>query len=250
MNQFDLQGRRAIVTGASRGIGLAIAHRLLLSGATVTIWALDDNVLFSSSKALAAHGTLHSRAVDVSDEAAVITGMKSALETMGGLDILVNSAGISGDHVPLWELSTQNWKRVLDVNLSGSFFTCRAALPHMIQAGYGRIVNVASIAGKEGSQLLSGYSASKAGMIAMTKSLAKELATTGVLVNAITPGPTRTEMFEHTPPEQMQAMLAKCPMQRLLEPNEVAASVAWLVSAECSFTTGSIIDLSGGRATY
>lgn len=250
MNQYDLRGQRAIVTGASQGMGLAIAKRLLKSGATVTIWGLDDASLPKAIHQLEEYGAIQGYPVDVSDEVAVDRSMKAAISSMGGLEILVNSAGISGDHMPLWQTSTANWKRVLDVNLNSAFFACRAALPHMIKNNYGRIVNVASIAGKEGSQLLSGYSASKAGMIAMTKSLAKELAPTGVLVNAITPGPTRTEMIDNTPPDQIQTMLAKCPMQRLLEPEEVAASVAWLVSADCSFTTGSILDLSGGRATY
>jgi NAD(P)-dependent dehydrogenase (short-subunit alcohol dehydrogenase family) len=250
MNTIDLQGRRAIVTGGSRGMGLAIARRLLQSGATVTVWALQDAALDAAREDLSAHGAVRARAVDVSEEAGVEAGMQDAIAAMGGLDILVNSAGISGPHVPLWQCSTADWRRVLDVNLNSAFFCCRAAVPHMMRAGYGRIVNVASIAGKEGTPLLAGYSASKAGMIALTKTLAKELATTGVLVNAITPGPTRTEMLANTPREQVRALLARVPMQRLLEPDEVAASVAWLVSSDCSFTTGAVHDLSGGRATY
>lgn len=250
MNRYDLAGRRAIVTGASRGIGRAIAQRLLQSGAIVTAWALDDPALAASRQSLAEYGRSYAVGVDVSDAVQVEQAMASALDTMGGLDILVNSAGISGPHLPLWECAVEDWRRILDINLTSAFLCCRAAVPPMRIAGYGRIVNVASIAGKEGTPLLAGYSASKAGMIAMTKALAKELAPYDVLVNAITPGPTRTEMFEHTPPDQMRALLARCPMQRLLEPAEVAACVAWLVSAECSFTTGSIHDLSGGRATY
>ena len=250
MNSIDLNGQRAVVTGGSRGMGRAIAQRLLQSGATVTVWALEDAALAHCEQALSAFGTVHVRGLDVSDEAGVAAATQEAVAAMGGIDILVNSAGISGSHVPLWECSTADWRRVLEVNLTSAFFCCRAAVPLMIEAGYGRIVNVASVAGKEGTPLLAVYSASKAGMIALTKTLAKELALSGVLVNAITPGPTRTEMFENTPPEQMKAMLARCPMQRLLEPEEVAASVAWLVSRECSFTTGSVHDLSGGRATY
>jgi 3-oxoacyl-[acyl-carrier protein] reductase len=169
---------------------------------------------------------------------------------MGGVDILVNSAGISGPHLPAWQMDPQDWRRVLDVNLSSAFYCCRAAIPHMLEAGYGRIVNVASVAGKEGSPLLGAYSASKAGMIGLTKVLGKELATSGVLVNAITPGPTRTEMTANTPPAQVQAMVSRVPMNRMMEPEEVAAAVAWLVSRECSFTTGSILDLSGGRAGH
>jgi 2-dehydro-3-deoxy-L-rhamnonate dehydrogenase (NAD+) len=250
MNSIDLKGRRAIVTGASRGMGRAIAKRLLDSGATVTLWALDDDALHMTRRSLSALGSVHAQAVDVSDQAAVSGATDAAVKTMGGVDILVNSAGISGPHVPVSDYPVEAWSQVLAVNLNGAFYCCRAVLPHMKAAGYGRIVNVASVAGKEGSPLLGAYSASKAGMIAMTKSMGKELALTGVLVNAIAPGPTRTDMFENTPPEQMKAMLSRCPMQRLLEPEEVAASVAWLVSAECSFTTGSVHDLSGGRSTY
>lgn len=250
MNAIDLRGRRAVVTGGSRGMGLAIARRLLQSGATVSVWALKDAALDAAGSELQEHGAARTQGVDVSDEAGVKDAMREAVSAMGGLDILVNSAGISGPHVPLWECSTEDWRKVIDVNLTSAFFCCRAAVPHMLQAGYGRIVNVASVAGKEGTPLLAGYSASKAGMIALTKTLAKELATSGVLVNAITPGPTRTEMLANTPPEQVKAMLSKVPMQRLLEPEEVAASVAWLVSSECSFTTGAVHDLSGGRATY
>jgi NAD(P)-dependent dehydrogenase (short-subunit alcohol dehydrogenase family) len=250
MNQIDLQGQRAIVTGGSRGMGRAIAQRLLQSGAVVTVWALEDPALDETRHALAAYGRVEVFGVDVSDDTQVDRAMQAATAAMGGVDILVNSAGISGPHVPAWTMSTQDWRRVLDVNLTSAFFCCRAVIPGMIAAGYGRIVNVASIAGKEGSPLLGGYSASKGGMIALTKTLGKELATTGVMINAITPGPTRTEMLANTPPEQVRAMLSRVPMQRLLEPDEVAASVAWLASRECSFTTGSILDLSGGRATY
>lgn len=250
MNQIDLAGRHAIVTGASRGMGRAIAQRLLSSGATVTMWSLGDDALREARDALSRLGTVHAHAVDVSDPLSVQTATESALKAMGGIDILVNSAGISGPHVPAWECSLDDWNRVLAVNLTGAFICCAALVPHMKAAGYGRIVNVASVAGKEGSPLLGAYSASKAGMIALTKTLAKELALSGVLVNAIAPGPTRTEMFANTPPEQMKAMLSRCPLQRLMEPEEVGASVAWLVSEECSFTTGSVHDLSGGRSTY
>jgi NAD(P)-dependent dehydrogenase (short-subunit alcohol dehydrogenase family) len=250
MNQIDLRGQRAVVTGGSRGMGLAIAQRLLQSGATVTTWALEDSALDESRRTLAAYGQVEVCGVDVSDESQVDRAMQAAIARMGGIDILVNSAGISGPHAPAWTMTTQDWRRVLDTNLTSAFFCCRAAIPSMIAAGYGRIVNVASIAGKEGSPLLGAYSASKGGMIALTKTLGKELATSGVIINAITPGPTRTEMLANTPPDQVRSMLSRVPMQRLLEPEEVAASVAWLASRECSFTTGSVLDLSGGRATY
>lgn len=250
MNQIDLKGQRAVVTGGSRGIGRAIAQRLLQSGASVAVWALDDPALQDGRDVLAEYGAVHTQGVDVSNEMEVERAMRASLAVMGGVDILVNSAGISGPHLPAWEMETQDWRRVLDVNLTSAFFCCRAVIPHMLEAKYGRIVNVASVAGKEGSPLLGAYSASKAGMIGLTKVLGKELATSGILVNAITPGPTRTEMTVNTPPEQVEAMVARVPMQRMMEPEEVAASVAWLASRECSFTTGSILDLSGGRAGH
>jgi 3-oxoacyl-[acyl-carrier protein] reductase len=250
MNIIDLKGQRAIVTGGSRGMGHAIARRLLQSGATVAVWALDDAALRASERELSAHGSIKADAVDVSDEAAVTVAMKSAVAAMGGVDILVNSAGISGPHQNGWEMNLTDWRRVMDVNLTSAFLCCRAVIPHMLDAGYGRIVNVASVAGKEGSLLLGAYSASKAGMIGLTKVLGKELATSGILVNAIAPGPTRTEMTAQTPPEQVEAMISRVPMQRMMEPEEVGAAVAWLSSRECSFTTGSVLDLSGGRAGY
>ena len=250
MNQIDLKGQRAIVTGGSRGMGHAIARRLLQSGATVTVWALDDAALRESEHELSAFGSIRANAVDVSDEAAVVDAMKSAMATMHGVDILVNSAGISGPHQHAWEMDLKDWRRVMDVNLTSAFLCCRAVIPHMLAARYGRIVNVASVAGKEGSPLLGAYSASKAGMIGLTKVLGKELATSGILVNAIAPGPTRTEMTAHTPPEQVKAMISRVPMQRMMEPDEVGAAVAWLSSRECSFSTGSVLDLSGGRSGH
>ncbi len=250
MNRIDLKGRKAIVTGGSGGIGLAVARRLLQSGATVTLWAPEAGRLRSARQALSTEGPVHEAVVDISDERAVAHATATTLETMGGVDILVNNAGVGGPHLPAWQWSTEDWLRVLAVNLTGTFFCCRALVPPMVAAGYGRIVNIASVAAKEGSPLMGGYAAAKAGVIALTKTLAKELATQGVLVNAVTPGPTRTDLFAHTPPEQMKAMLSRCPMQRLMEPEEVAASVAWLASADCSFTTGAVHDLSGGRSTY
>jgi 2-dehydro-3-deoxy-L-rhamnonate dehydrogenase (NAD+) len=250
MNQIDLTGRRAVVTGGSRGIGRAITQRLLQSGARVSVWALEDAALQDCRDLLAAYGAVHTHGVDVSNEMEVERALRGSLAVMGGVDILVNSAGISGPHLPVWEMQTQDWRRVLDVNLTSAFLCCRAVIPHMLEAKYGRIVNVASVAGKEGSPLLGAYSASKAGMIGLTKVLGKELATSGILVNAVTPGPTRTEMTANTPPEQVKAMVERVPMQRMMEPEEVAAAVAWLVSRDCSFTTGSILDLSGGRAGH
>lgn len=250
MNRVDLNQQLAIVTGGSRGMGKAIAARLLRSGAKVLLWALPDAALRQAECDLSELGHVKAVGVDVSDADAVARAMRQAVTDFGPPSILVNSAGISGPHVPLWETSTSDWRRVMAVNLGSAFFCCRAAVPAMREAGYGRIVNVASVAGKESPVLLGAYAASKAGMLSLTRTLGRELATSGILVNAITPGPTRTEMLADTPPEQVAAMLAKVPMQRLLEPDEVAAAVAWLVSRDCSFTTGSVLDLSGGRASH
>ncbi|WP_326541892.1 SDR family NAD(P)-dependent oxidoreductase [Pseudorhodoferax sp.] len=250
MTPVDLNRQVAIVTGGSRGMGKAIAARLLRSGAKVALWALPDEALRQAGRELSGLGDVKAVGVDVSDEHAVAQAMRQTAIELGPASILVNSAGISGPHVPLWQTGTADWRRVMDVNLGSAFFCCRAAIPAMQEARYGRIVNVASVAGKESPALLGAYAASKAAMISLTKTLGKELATSGILVNAITPGPTRTEMLANTPPEQVAAMLAKVPMQRLLEPDEVAAAVAWLVSRECSFTTGAVLDLSGGRASY
>jgi 2-dehydro-3-deoxy-L-rhamnonate dehydrogenase (NAD+) len=195
-------------------------------------------------------GVVYARAVDVTDESSVATAIALHMRTLGQVDILVNNAGITGGNAPLWELAPEVWRRVIDVNLVGPYLTCRAIAPHMIAAGYGRIVNIASIAGKEGNPNASHYSASKAGLIALTKSLGKELATTGVLVNCITPAAARTEMFAQMRQEHIDYMLSKIPMNRFVAVDEIAAMAAWLASAECSFSTGAVFDISGGRAVY
>jgi 3-oxoacyl-[acyl-carrier protein] reductase len=250
MNAIDLKGRIAIVTGGARGIGFAIAQRMLQSGAQVALWDVDAAALNEAARPLQESGVVYARAVDVTDESSVAAAIALHMRTLGKVDILVNNAGITGGNAPLWELAPEVWRRVIDVNLVGPYLTCRAIAPHMVAAGYGRIVNIASIAGKEGNPNASHYSASKAGLIALTKSLGKELATTGVLVNCITPAAARTEMFAQMKQEHIDYMLSKIPMNRFVAVDEIAAMAAWLASAECSFSTGAIFDISGGRAVY
>jgi 2-dehydro-3-deoxy-L-rhamnonate dehydrogenase (NAD+) len=249
MNAIDLENRTAIVTGGARGIGLAIVQRLLASGATVTLWDLDGAVLDQAAAALKG-GRVHTATVDVTDDAAIARAVTAALRDLGKIDILVNNAGVTGGNAPLWELAPEVWRRVIEVNLVAPYLVCRAVVPAMFAAGYGRIVNIASIAGKEGNPNASHYSASKAGLIALTKSLAKELASTGVLVNCITPAAAKTELFAQMKQEHIDYMLSKIPMSRFVEVEEIAALVAWLASEDCSFSTGAVFDISGGRAVY
>ena len=249
MNAIDLENRTAIVTGGARGIGLAIVQRLLASGATVTLWDLDGAVLDQAAAALKG-GRVHTATVDVTDDAAIARAVTAALRDLGKIDILVNNAGVTGGNAPLWELAPKVWRRVIEVNLVAPYLVCRAVVPAMFAAGYGRIVNIASIAGKEGNPNASHYSASKAGLIALTKSLAKELAARGVLVNAVTPAAAKTELFAQMKQEHIDYMLSKIPMSRFVEVEEIAALVAWLASEDCSFSTGAVFDISGGRAVY
>ena len=250
MNSIDLKGRIAIVTGGARGIGFAVARRMLRSGAQVVLWDIDAAAIHEAVLALQEGGVVYVRAVDVTDESSVTAATALHMRTLGKADILVNNAGITGSNAPLWELAPEVWRRVIDVNLIGPYLTCRAIVPHMIAAGYGRIVNVASIAGKEGNPNASHYSASKAGLIALTKSLGKELATTGVLVNCITPAAAKTEMFAQMKQEHIDYMLSKIPMNRFVAVDEIAAMAVWLASNDCSFSTGAVFDISGGRAVY
>ena len=250
MNQLDLNGRVAIITGGAQGIGYAAAERLLLSGASVVLWDIDAKGLGKAREALAALGTVDSATVELTDEAAVADATTRAASDHGRIDILVNNAGITGGNGPTWELAPAVWRRVIEVNLIAPYLTCRAVVPHMLQRGYGRIVNVASVAGKEGNPNASHYSASKAGVIALTKSLAKELATKGILVNAVAPAAAKTAIFDQMSEQHIQFMLSKIPMGRFVEVGEVAAMIGWLASEDCSFTTGSVFDISGGRATY
>ncbi|EIM73856.1 short-chain dehydrogenase/reductase [Nitratireductor aquibiodomus RA22] len=244
MNQIDLAGRRAIITGGAQGIGLATAERFIASGAEVVLWDINAANLDRATDALG--GSASGRVVELTDESAVNDAAREA----GAIDILVNNAGITGGNGKTWELAPDIWRRTVEVNLVAPYLTCRALVPGMIERGYGRIVNIASIAGKEGNPNASHYSASKAGLIGLTKSLGKELAKTGVIVNCLTPAAARTPIFDQMSQEHIDYMLSKIPLERFLEPAEAAAMIAWLASQECSFTTGGVFDISGGRAVY
>ena len=250
MNAIDLSGRIAVITGGAQGIGFATAQRFLASGASVVLWDMDTARLAQAVAELSAAGPASGMTVELTDEASVAAATAATLARHGRIDILVNNAGITGGNAPTWQLSPAVWRQVVEVNLIAPFLTCRAVVPQMIAQGYGRIVNIASVAGKEGNPTASHYSASKAGLIGLTKSLGKELATQGVLVNAVAPAAARTAIFDQMAPEHIAYMLGKIPMGRLVDVVEVAAMVAWLASEDCSFSTGAVFDLSGGRATY
>jgi 3-oxoacyl-[acyl-carrier protein] reductase len=250
MNRIDLSGRKAIVTGAARGIGYAISERLLQSGAEVCLWDIDAAAVEEAKSTLSAAGTVHGARVDVTDAKSIDAGVSTALSAMGKVDILVNNAGIAGNNAKTWELSPEEWRKVVEINLTGPFLCCRAVAPLLVDNGYGRIVNIASIAAKEGNPNAAHYSASKAGVVALTKSLGKELATSNVLVNCITPAVIETDIFKQMTQQHIDYMLAKIPMNRFGQKHEAAALVAWLCSEDCSFSTGAVFDLSGGRATY
>jgi 3-oxoacyl-[acyl-carrier protein] reductase len=248
MNQIDLNQRISIVTGGAQGIGLAIAKRMLASGASVRIWDRDQQLLQQALSALS--GAVSGDAVDVADEKSVAQGTAAAVAAHGKIDILVNNAGIAGANAPTVDYPVDEWERVLKVNLTGQFLCCRAVAPHMVKQKYGRIVNIASVAGKEGNPNAVAYSASKAGVIALTKSLGKELAKDGVSVNCITPAAAKTAIFEQMTEQHINYMLARIPMGRFVLVEEVAAMACWLASEDCSFSTGGVFDISGGRATY
>jgi 3-oxoacyl-[acyl-carrier protein] reductase len=250
MNAIDLKGRLAIVTGAARGIGYATAQKCLASGAAVALWDIDAAALDKAVASLKQSDRVHAAIVDVTDDASIAAAVDALIRDAGRIDILVNNAGITGGNAPLWQLAPEVWRRVVEVNLVAPYLVCRAVVPHMIAAGYGRIVNIASIAGKDGNPDASHYSASKAGLIGLTKSLGKELATTGVLVNAIAPAAAKTELFGQMSEAHIDYMLSKIPMNRFVTVDEIAAMVAWLASEECSFSTGAVFDISGGRAVY
>lgn len=250
MNRLDLNGRIAIITGGARGIGFATAERMLASGAAVALWDVDSAALDSAFNRLSGQGEVSAAVVELTDADSVAAGVTATLNRFGKIDVLVNNAGVTGGNAPTWDLPPDVWRRVIDVNLVGPYLTCRAVAPHMIARGYGRIVNVASIAGKEGNPTASHYSASKAGLIALTKSLGKELATKGVLVNCLTPAAAKTDIFAQMKPEHIEYMLSKIPMNRFVEVGEVAAMIGWLATEDCSFTTGGVFDISGGRAVY
>jgi 2-dehydro-3-deoxy-L-rhamnonate dehydrogenase (NAD+) len=250
MNRIDLAGRRAVVTGGAQGIGRAVAERFLASGAAVSLWDRDADLVRATAGALAAQGTVHHVAADVTSAERVGAATAATVDALGGVDILVANAGVTGPNVTLWDYPVDAWRQVLEVNLTGIFICCRAVVPLMIRQNYGRIVNVASIAGKEGNPNASAYSASKAGVIALTKSLGKELAGYDIAVNSVTPAAAKTRLFEQMTQQHIDYMLSKIPRGRFLLVEEVASMVAWLASEENSFTTGAVFDLSGGRATY
>jgi NAD(P)-dependent dehydrogenase (short-subunit alcohol dehydrogenase family) len=250
MTQIDLTGRAAVVTGSARGIGHAIAERLLASGARVSLWDRDTSALDAAARGLGERGEAHAATVDVTDDASIAAAVRATVGRFGGIDILVNNAGIAGGSKPSWEFTPAEWREVIEIDLTGVFLCCRAVVPTMRPRGWGRIVNVASIAGKEGNPNAAHYSAAKAGVIGFTKALGKELATSGILVNCITPAVIETDILKQITPQHVEYMRSKIPMGRFGKTEEAAALVAWLCSAECSFTTGGVFDLSGGRATY
>jgi 3-oxoacyl-[acyl-carrier protein] reductase len=248
MNQLDLKGRTAVVTGGAAGIGLAIAQRLAHSGATVTLWDRDARALAEAAHLIT--GDPHVETVDVSRDEDVHRAVQSTLKKMPRIDALVCSAGITGPNTTTWDYPVEAWQQVIDINLTGVFLCNKHVVPHMQKNDYGRIVNIASIAGKEGNPNAVAYSASKAGVISITKSLGKELAKTGIRVNCVTPAAVKTGMFAQMTQQHIDFMKSKIPMDRFGQVEEIAAMVAWLCTEECSFSTGAVFDLSGGRAVY
>ena len=248
MNAIDLAGQVAVVTGGAQGIGFAVAQRLIHSGAHVCLWDLRGDLLNSAKAALGP--ATSSQIVDISDPDAVARATVATETAQGRIDILVHSAGIAGKNAPLDEYQIDEWRRVVDINLNGTFFVNRAIVPGMKARNYGRIVNISSVAGKEGNPNASAYAAAKAGVIGLTKALGKELAKYDIAVNAVTPATAKTGILDELAPEFIQYMLSRIPRGRFLEVAEAASMIAWLVSRENSFTTASVFDLSGGRATY
>ena len=250
MTQSDLSGQAAVVTGGAKGIGFAIVKRLLGAGARVAIWDVDAAQAEKAIDLAGAGNNLQTHQVDVSDPEAVAAAAADTLSALGSIDILVNNAGITGPNATVWDYPVEAWTGVIGIDLVGVFLCCRALVPAMREKNYGRIVNIASIAGKEGNPNASAYSAAKAGVIALTKSLGKELAETGITCNCVTTAAVETDMFDKMKPEHIQYMLSKIPMGRFGTVDEVASLVFWLCSKECSFSTGAVFDISGGRATY
>jgi 2-dehydro-3-deoxy-L-rhamnonate dehydrogenase (NAD+) len=246
MNAIDLRGRCAVVTGGARGIGFAVAERFVASGARISIWDVDGSEAVKQAERLGQH----SAAVDVTSESSVQAALGVSMGVLGGIDILVTSAGVTGCNAPVETYPAEEWRRVLEVDLTGPFLCSKAVLPAMKERDYGRIVHIASIAGKEGNPNAAAYSAAKAGVISLTKSLGKELAATGIRVNCVTPAAVETGMFAQMTDSHIAYMLSKIPLGRFGRADEIASLIAWLSSEECSFSTGAVFDLSGGRATY
>jgi 3-oxoacyl-[acyl-carrier protein] reductase len=248
MNQLDMKGRHAVITGGATGLGYAIAQRMLASGASVTLWDRDTSALSNACAELGSQA--HGVTMDVGDHASVVAAVSQTLTQSPAIDALVNCAGITGPNTKVWSYPVADWQQVMQVNLNGLFYCCREVTPHMRERNYGRIVNIASVAGKDGNPNASAYSASKAAVMALTKSLGKELADTGIRVNCVTPAAVKTAIFDQMTPEHIAFMLSKIPMGRFGTPEEVAAMVSWLCTEDCSFSTGAVFDLSGGRSTY
>ena len=250
MNQYDLKGRRAVVTGAAQGFGRAITERFLASGARVAMWDVDGQESAQAAQEIGANGEVTTICVDVSKLDEVDAAAQKTVEALGGIDILVANAGIAGPNHKTWEYPPEDWARVIDVDLMGVYYCCRAVIPHMIEQQYGRIVTISSVAGKEGNANASAYSAAKAGVIALTKSLGKELAVQNIAVNCITPAAAKTRIFEQMSQSHLEWMLSKIPRGRFLQIEELASLATWLASEENSFSTGAVFDISGGRSTY
>ena len=250
MNQIDLKNKSAVVTGGAQGIGLAIAERFIASGASVCLWDRDEKMVNKTAASLASKGNVEAVVMDVTDLDSVGNAVRKTQDALGGIDLLICNAGIAGPSGKLWEYPPDEWQKVIDIDLTGVFNCLHLVTPLMIEKDYGRIVNVASVAGKDGNPNAGPYSAAKAGVIALTKSLGKELAEYDIAVNCITPAAAKTQIFEQMSEEHIQYMLSKIPRNRFLKVEEAASMVAWLCSAENSFTTGGVFDLSGGRSTY
>ncbi len=248
MNQYDLNGRVAVITGGAQGIGLAVARRMAASGAHIAIWDRDADLAQAAASDLGSNARAYN--VNVTDGPAMNAAAEAVRRTQGPIAVLVASAGIAGNNAKVVDYDPAEWQRILDINLTGIFNSCRAVLPQMIEQNYGRIVNVASIAGKEGNPNAGAYSASKGGVIALTKSLGKEHAGQNIAVNCVTPATAKTRILDTLTPEFISYMLSRIPRARFLEVDEAASMITWLCSAENSFTTGATFDLSGGRATY
>ena len=250
MNQIDLNEKVAVITGGAQGIGLAIAERMLDSGASVSLWDRDQKLVEETARSLESRGKAEAVVVDVTDLDSVKSATEKTKTSMGSIDILVCNAGIAGPTVKVWEYPPEEWQQVIDIDLTGVFYCLHTVTPVMIEQNYGRIVNVASVAGKDGNPNAAPYSAAKAGVIALTKSLGKELASYDIAVNCITPAAAKTRIFDQISQQHIDYMLSKIPRNRFLKVEEAASMVTWLCSAENSFTTGGVFDLSGGRSTY